>query len=153
MGMLEDDMEGEMAKNNAFAARAKSSRDRMTKTINTSVINQICQSIHNDNVAAGWWTDIHTGEQLDRNMGELLCLVHSEISEAMEGHRKGLPDDKLPHRAMLEVELADACIRIFDIAGWLGLDLGGAIAEKRAFNATRADHKIENRLVVGGKAY
>lgn len=119
----------------------------------SATINDLCGSIHSDNVAAGWWHNIHTGEPLDRNMGELLCLVHSEISEAMEGHRKGFPDDKLPHRAMLEVELADACIRIFDIAGWLGLDLGGAIAEKRAFNATRADHKIENRLAAGGKAY
>ena len=117
------------------------------------VINALCRDIHTDNVAAGWWHNIHTGEPLYRNMGELLCLVHSEISEAMEGHRKGLMDDKLPHRTMLEVELADACIRIFDIAGWLGLDLGGAIAEKRAFNATRADHKIENRLAAGGKAY
>jgi len=71
---------------------------------------------------SGWWTDLNTGEPMHgwppkRNVGELLCLVHSEISEAMEGHRKGLPDDKLPHRSMLEVELADAVIRIFDMAG------------------------------------
>ena len=116
-------------------------------------INELCEEIHTNNVEAGWWHDLHTGEPLDRNMGELLCLVHSEISEAMEGHRKDLMDDKLPHRKMLEVELADACIRIFDIAGWLGLDLGGAIAEKRAYNAQRADHKPENRKAAGGKAY
>jgi NTP pyrophosphatase (non-canonical NTP hydrolase) len=71
----------------------------------------------------------------------------------MEGHRKGLPDDKLPHRSMIEVELADAVIRIADLAGALGLDLGGAIAEKMAFNAVRPDHKLENRLAEGGKAY
>ena len=88
-----------------------------------------------------------------RNVGELLCLVHSEISEAMEGHRKLLPDDKLPHRSMLEVELADAVIRIFDMAGGLGLDVAGAIAEKLQFNATRADHKIDNRRAVGGKKF
>ena len=67
--------------------------------------------------------------------------------------RKGLMDDKLPHRSMLEVELADAVIRIADLAGALDLDLGGAVAEKMAFNAQRADHKPENRLAAGGKAY
>lgn len=88
-----------------------------------------------------------------RNVGEILCLIHSEISEAMEGHRKNLMDDKLPHRKMLEVELADAMIRIFDLAGAHGMDLGGAIVEKLAYNSTRADHKKENRLADGGKAY
>jgi len=62
-------------------------------------------------------------------------------------------DDKLPHRTMLEVELADAVIRISDLAGALKLDLGGAIAEKLKFNATRPDHKPENRQAIGGKAY
>lgn len=116
-------------------------------------INELSAEIHESNVQAGWWTDIKTGQKKDRNMGELLCLVHSEISEAMEGHRKNLMDDKLPQRKMLEVELADALIRIFDIAGSQGLDLGGAIAEKRAYNAVRADHKIENRLKDDGKKY
>lgn len=118
-------------------------------------------TIHYSNVAAGWWNDLKTGEDLratesqpvKRNVGELLCLVHSEISEAMEGHRKGLMDDKLPHRPMLEVELADAMIRIFDMAGGMNLDLPGAIAEKLAFNQSRADHKPENRLADGGKKY
>lgn len=104
-------------------------------------------------VASGWWHDIETGRPLDRNVGELLCLVHSEISEAMEGHRKNLNDDKLPHRKMFEVELADAIIRICDIAGAHGLDLGAAIYEKLLFNASRADHKPENRRGENGKKY
>jgi hypothetical protein len=70
-----------------------------------------------------WWIDIDTGERLDRNKFELLCLVHSEISEAMEGERKGLKDDKLPHRPMAEVELVDALIRLFDYAGAFGYEL------------------------------
>ena len=86
-------------------------------------------------------------------VAQKLCLTHSEISEGMEGHRKGLMDDKLPHRTMLEVELADALIRIGDLAGAMGLDLAGAVVQKLAYNATREDHKLENRQAVGGKAY
>lgn len=127
-----------------------------------AVINQLCRDVFQGNVDAGWWTDIKTGETLvgkdaygrdRRNVGELLCLVHSEVSEAMEGYRKSLMDDKLPHRTMLEVELADTIIRICDIAGAHNLDLGGAIAEKRKYNASRADHKIENRLSDNGKLF
>lgn len=60
-------------------------------------------------------------------------------------------DDKLKHRLMEEVELADALIRIFDYAGAYKLDLGGALLEKMAYNKNRADHKIENRRKEGGK--
>lgn len=111
---------------------------------------------HGASKAAGWWNDLDTGAPiLERPhvVGEKLMLVVSEVAEAMEGHRKGLADDKLPHRPMIEVELADAVIRIADLAGALGLDLGGAIAEKLAFNSTRADHKPENRKLANGKKY
>lgn len=103
--------------------------------------------------AAQWWIDIETGEPLERNIGEMLCLVHSEISEALEGARKNRMDDHLPHRKQIEVELADALIRIFDIGGGLGLDLGGALAEKLAYNRSRLDHKVENRLKADGKKF
>ena len=54
-------------------------------------------------------------------------------AEAMECHRKSLADDKLPHRPMEEVEMADALIRILDYCAGHGLDLGGAYAEKMAY--------------------
>jgi hypothetical protein len=114
-------------------------------------INALCADIHARNIDMGWWKPGDVENPL--MIGTKLCLVHSEVSEAMEGHRKGLMDDKLPHRPMCEVELADACIRIFDLAGALGYDLGGAIAEKRAFNAVREDHKLEIRAAAGGKTY
>lgn len=118
--------------------------------------NELVRICHGASVAAGWWNDLETGAPIiDRPhaVGEKLMLVVSEVSEAMEGHRKNLPDDKLPHRPMVEVELADAVIRIADLAGALGLDLGGAIAEKLEFNATRPDHKPENRKLENGKKY
>lgn len=125
----------------------------------TEKLVEIC---HHQALRQGWWTDLRTGEDLRgdgddgrprRNIGELLCLVHSEISEAMEGARKGLADDKLPHRPMLEVELADAVIRILDIAGGLRLDLPGALAEKMAYNAQRVDHTVAARAEAGGKRF
>lgn len=113
----------------------------------------LVQQCHGAAKEAGWWNDLHTGEPVQRNVGELLMLIVSEVAEAMEGHRKGLMDDHLPNRPMIEVELADAVIRIADMAGALGLDLGGAIADKLAYNAARADHKPENRRADGGKKY
>ena len=119
---------------------------------------------HDASRKAGWWHDNFTGEDLREHccvgtrlgkalVAEKLCLIHSEVSEAMEGHRKGLMDDKLPQFKAITVELADACIRIFDLAGALGLDLGPALAAKMAYNAQREDHKPENRNKPGGKAY
>jgi NTP pyrophosphatase (non-canonical NTP hydrolase) len=108
--------------------------------------------------AAGWHNDPRTAEPRTSEQNHemfpvRLMLIVSELAEAMEGHRKNLMDDKLPHRKMQEVEIADAAIRIFDLAGAMGYDLGAAIVEKLSFNAQRADHKIENRLKPGGKAY
>lgn len=114
-------------------------------------LNQYAAQCHADNDK--WWRSPLTGERIERNKGELLCLIHSEISEAMEGERKNLMDDKLPHRRMAEVELVDALIRIFDYAGAFGYDLQGAYEEKRAYNATRADHSHAARLAPNGKVF
>lgn len=94
-----------------------------------------------------------TPTEIEFTVPEKLCLTHSELSEAMEGHRKGRMDDHLPHRPALEVELADAVIRIADLAGALNLDLAGALIEKLGYNQQRADHKPEHRAAEGGKVY
>lgn len=100
---------------------------------------------------AGWFHDPATGEEIPRNHGEMFALIHSEISEALEGHRKDLMDDKLPHRKMVPVELFDAAIRIFDMIGKYYPDDVPALLEKMLYNDTRADHKPENRIKAGGK--
>lgn len=82
-----------------------------------------------------------------------IALIHSELIEALEGGRKGKPDDRLPHRSSVEVEFADALIRIFDTAGAMGLDLAGAVVEKLAYNQQRADRRRENRDADGGKKF
>ncbi len=71
----------------------------------------------------------------------------------MEGERKNLMDDKLPHRPMAEVELVDAIIRILDYGAGFGYDLQGAFDEKMAYNAIREDHKHEARRIAGGKQF
>ena len=127
-------------------------QELIKQAVNT--IRDVCHKAASD---SGWWTGpngedlraIHSREFIPAK----LCLIHSEISEAMEGDRKNLMDDKLPHRKMIEVELADALIRILDLAGAMKMDIGGAVAEKMAYNAKREDHKLEVRNLQGGKAY
>lgn len=114
-------------------------------------LNALADAVHNEARRAGWYTNFDGTEKV-RNIPEMLCLIHSEISEAMEGVRKGKMDDHLPWRPMIEVELADAIIRIGDLAGYLNLDLGGAVLEKVIYNRNRADHKLANRKN-GGKAF
>lgn len=87
-----------------------------------------------------WWHDKY-GNRLDRNKGELICLFHSEQSEATEGVMTDAMDDKLPHRRMDEVEMADTRIRILDYAEGIGhrLDPAGITVHPNArfyFNPT-----------------
>lgn len=82
--------------------------------------NETAQEIYKENYK--WWYD-KDGNKLKRNRGELLMLVVSEVSEGLEGLRKSLNDDHLPHRKMIEVELADTLIRILDFAAGFGVKI------------------------------
>ena len=115
------------------------------------ILNELASRVHLANER--WWYDLETGDRLTRNVGEMIALMHSELSEALEGHRKSLESDHLPGFSMLEEEMADLLIRMLDFCGALGLELGEAFVEKMAFNATRADHTREARLAEGGKKY
>lgn len=77
-------------------------------------IDMLSRSIYEQNVDRGWWDDPN------RCVLRTLQLVNTEIAEATEGDRKNLQDDHLPHRRMVEVEMADTLIRVLDLAGRYG---------------------------------
>lgn len=122
--------------------------DALPAAVGVRAAQSMCHSL---SVRSGWWEG---KDPQDPEFGAVkIALMHSELSEALEGVRKGSMDDHLPHRKTVEVELADAVIRIFDYAGALGLDVGGAMIEKLAYNQRRADHKLETRQKSNGKKF
>ena len=117
------------------------------------MINQLCHEAHAAAVEKGFY-------ERERNLPELLMLVVSELSEAMEAERNGemvalgnqslakvFADAKVDAwwpmhfaedmRGTIEEEIADACIRLFDLCGYYGIDLESWIVAKMKYNATR----------------
>ncbi len=113
---------------------------------NINELSNLCYGLSRD---SGWWDGLNRNDPYV--ISTKLNLIHSEVSEATEGFREGLKDEHLPERDMSEVELADTLIRVFDLAGAQGMDLGGALVEKLKYNQDRPDHKPENRAKEGGK--
>ena len=103
-------------------------------------ISQKCNDVHQNAIDNGWWDS-------DRNDGELIALIHSELSEVLEALREGNPpSEKIPEFSGAEEELADTVIRIMDMAAARNYRLGEAIEAKIAYNLTR-EHRH------GGKAF
>lgn len=97
--------------------------------------------IHKNAVEHGWYEGV-TPETLDLHfIPAKLALIHSEISEALEVYRKfGTPAPGRSHpcgHGSFGEELADAVIRILDLAGFLDIDLEHCILAKHEYNKTR----------------
>ncbi len=124
-------------------------------------VQSLIDCCHGAASRAGWWIDPTTGERRNtdpRTRQGLLeyaaCMMntHGEISEGWEGARKGnKPSDQIPNFSFAEEEIADTIIRLCDTAGAFGFRVAEAVAAKIAFNASREDHKLENRQKDGGK--
>lgn len=97
----------------------------------------VAEEVFENAKAHGFWDE-------PRNPGELIALMHSELSEALEAIRESKsfieePKDKhCPNHSAVAVELADTVIRIMDFdRGVLGCQVGDAIQAKIAFNKGR----------------
>lgn len=126
-------------------------------------IDSLQKRIHQCAVDHGFWYEVppmmpvtggisETAYRIPWNFGEKVALIHSELSEALEKHRKTLgkgkadePDEHCPEFGGIAIELADVVIRVMDLAEKMGVELGEAILAKVAFNEIRP-HKH-------GKAY
>lgn len=96
------------------------------------IFNTIQNQVYRTAVEKGWWSES------ERNEGELIALMHSELSEALEGLRHGNPkSDKLPEFSAIEEEYADVIIRIMDHSQHKGYRVAEAIIAKTAFNESR----------------
>jgi NTP pyrophosphatase (non-canonical NTP hydrolase) len=96
-------------------------------------IDALAIAVFERNVKKGFWPEAVES----RNKGELIALMHSELSEALEADRKDLRSDHIPAFTGVEEELADCIIRILDFSGAFKLRLGEAIIAKLQYNATR----------------
>lgn len=123
----------------------------LTKEIIAADLNDLAHLCRAE--ADKWYHNPATGELITLNHGERFALMHSEISEAMEGYRTSAMSTKLPGFTNVEEELADALIRILDYCGDNALRIGEAFVGKLEYNRKRRDHSYEARLAEGGKKF
>lgn len=103
--------------------------------------------IYENAVEKGWWDGVSPEEKV-KLIPEKILLVHAELSEAVEEFRNGTIDTYIGAGGKPEglwVEMADAVIRILDLAGAFGVDLEHVIEVKHEYNKTRSHRH-------GGKA-
>lgn len=104
-------------------------------------LEELATRVHTANER--WWKNPATGEPIERNKGEMVMLMVSELSEAMEGARKDLNDDHLPHRKMEEVEIADCMIRLLDYIAGHGYKVVPYLGRRPEFGKNKGEDLLE----------
>src|SRR5579885_410393 len=117
-------------------------------------LTEIQRLCHFQSDKNGWWKDLPQIEpQRSFFLATKIALIHSELSEALEGLRTNAQDAHLPQYSSIAVELADALYRILDLAESLNINLNQVWWEKHLYNIMREDHKPANRSKPGGKKF